>query len=53
MGKHGNQDSNTKPEGKDTGYQPQHSGGQDGFEWAKTRPNTETTILPKTDKKEW
>jgi hypothetical protein len=35
MGKHGNQD-NGKQETPNPGYEPKHSGGQDGYEWAQT-----------------
>lgn len=35
MGAHGNQD-NGRQEKPKPAYEPKHSGGQDGYEWAKS-----------------
>lgn len=52
MGKHGNKD-NGKVEKPDDGYQPKHSGGQDGFEWAKGAVGSLPTYQPETPASEY
>lgn len=47
MGKHGNKD-NGKQERPDNGYKPKHSGGQDGFEWAKGKVDDLPKYQPNT-----
>jgi hypothetical protein len=52
MGKHKDESKDTQSGGYST-YQPKHSGGWDGEDWAKhTNATAETAVIPKVEDKE-